>query len=199
VADLAPARLLSQARRGSGAAVGNLLDLYRGYLKLLARVQLRHQHRGGDPSDVVQEVFLRAHKAFSQFRGTTEAELTAWLRQILARCLADWHRAGERKGRHRAASAIGAELDRSTHDWAARLVSPRESPSRSAERREAAVLLAQALERLPADYREAIVLRQLEELSSEEVARRMGRSVDSVRKLWARGMVELRQILKELL
>lgn len=171
-----------------------LLNQYRTYLKLLVRAQQRSPAH--DPSDIVQIVSLKAHKAFGQFRGTTEAELTAWLRQILARCLADASRKKRREGKERDARAIGAELDRSSHDWVARLVSPRESPSQSAERREAAVLLAQALEQLPADYREAIVLRQMEGLSSQEVAERMDRSVDSVRKLWARGMIELRQILQ---
>jgi hypothetical protein len=49
------------------------------------------------------------------------------------------------------------------------------------------VILAEALDRLPPDYREVIVLRQWEELPFNEVARRMGRSVDSVQKLWIRG------------
>lgn len=193
-----PSQLLLDARRGNSTALGSLLEFYRGYLKLLARIQLRPGN--GDPSDLTQEVYLKAHRAFHQFRGTTEAELTAWLRQILARCLADWHRT-QRK-RHEdgfvSAQAIGAELDRTTQSWGTRLICSLESPLESAERRESAVLLAQALDRLPVDYREAVVLRHIEELSSEEVARRMGRSVGSVRKLWARGMIELRQILRNL-
>lgn len=193
-----PAQLLSRARRGNGAALGKLLGLYRSYLKLLVRVQAGKGRQNGDPSDVVQDVFLKAHKAFGQFRGTTEAELAAWLRKILARCLADSHRHRSRDAKKPSVRAIGAELDRSSHDWVAHLVSPHESPSQSAERREAAVLLAQALEKLPSQYREAIVLRQLEGLTSKQTAERMSRNVDSVRKLWARGMVELRQIMKGL-
>ncbi|MBC7855566.1 MAG: sigma-70 family RNA polymerase sigma factor [Pirellulaceae bacterium] len=193
-----PTLLLSRARRGNGAALGKLLGFYRSYLKLLVRVQADKGRQNGDPSDVVQDVFLKAHKAFGQFRGTTEAELAAWLRKILARCLADSLRQRTRDSKKPSVRAIGAELDRSSHDWVAHLVSPQESPSQSAERREAAVLLAQALEKLPAQYREAIVLRQLEGLTSQQAAERMSRSVDSVRKLWARGMVELRQIMKGL-
>ncbi len=195
--DGSPTHLLSRVRKGNGAALGELMGLYRGYLKLLVRVQAGKGHKNTDPSDVVQDVFLKAHNAFDQFRGTTEAELAAWLRQILARCLADSYRRKQlREAKGRSVRAIGAELDRSSQDWVAHLVSPRESPSQSAERREAAVLLAQALEKLPAQHREAIVLRQLEGLTSQQAAERMSRSVDSVRKLWARGMVELRQILK---
>src|SRR3954467_7106953 len=43
----------------------------------------------GRPPDLVQEALLKAHQHFDQFQGRTEAELAGWLRQILARCLAD--------------------------------------------------------------------------------------------------------------
>jgi RNA polymerase sigma-70 factor (ECF subfamily) len=59
-------------------------------------------------------------------------------------------------------------------------------------RREQRVILADALAKLPDEYREAVVLRFLEGLSFAEVAARMGRSVDSVRKLWTRGLAQLR-------
>jgi RNA polymerase sigma-70 factor (ECF subfamily) len=48
---------------------------------------------------------------------------------------------------------------------------------------------------LPADYREVIILRHLEELTFPEVAARMGRSLDSVEKLWARALPRLRRAL----
>jgi RNA polymerase sigma-70 factor (ECF subfamily) len=64
-------------------------------------------------------------------------------------------------------------------------------------RREQAVLLADALEALPVDYREVIILRQLEELPFPEVARRMGRSVDSVKNLWVRSLARLRREVGE--
>ena len=69
------------------------------------------------------------------------------------------------------------------------------SPSQQASRREQAVLLADALAELPADYREVIVLRHLEGLTFPQVAQRMGRTLDSVEKLWMRALVQLRQLL----
>jgi RNA polymerase sigma-70 factor (ECF subfamily) len=71
-------------------------------------------------------------------------------------------------------------------------VSPHSSPSSRAARREQGVLLADALDCLPEDYREVIVLRTLQGLSFPEVAERMGRSVGSVEKLWMRGLARLR-------
>jgi len=72
------------------------------------------------------------------------------------------------------------------------------SPSQQASRREQSVLLADALSELPEDYREALVLRHLEGLTFPQVAERMGRSVDSVEKLWLRGITRLRKTVGEL-
>jgi len=192
--------VLRQARAEGPAGLGALLDVYRSYLKLLARAELSQRYGMGDPSDLAQEVFLRAYKAFGQFRGTTEAELTAWLRQIMARCLVEFYRRNRRlhRGDLLQQQVIGAYLDRSSGNWTEGLLAPDDSPSQSAVRRESAVLLAAALDRLPVDYREAIVLRQVEGLPWSEVARRMDRSFDSVRKLWCRGIIILREVLHEL-
>src|SRR5262249_29813911 len=80
-----PEQLLSLARQGHRDALGLLLQLYDGYLALLARLQIGRRLRGKvDAADLVQETFLEAHRHFARFQGPTEAELVAWLRQILA-------------------------------------------------------------------------------------------------------------------
>src|SRR5436305_2472459 len=85
-----PERLLQEARGGDAAAVGRLLEQYQRYLALLARVQIGQRLQGKvDAADLVQETFLEASRGFIRFRGTTEAELLRWLRQILATRLAD--------------------------------------------------------------------------------------------------------------
>src|SRR4051812_17111209 len=84
-----PEVLLRMSRAGDAAATGRLLELYRSYLDLLARVQIGKQLQGkADASDLVQEVFLAAHRSLAGFRGTTEGELVSWLRQVLAARLA---------------------------------------------------------------------------------------------------------------
>jgi RNA polymerase sigma-70 factor (ECF subfamily) len=75
------------------------------------------------------------------------------------------------------------------------LVAPLSSPSQQAARREQAVLLAEALGRLPDDYREVLILRHLEGLSFPELARRLDRSLDSVKNLWTRALARLRDLL----
>src|SRR5262249_30632567 len=148
--------------------------------------------------DLVQDAFLEAHRYFARFRGTTEAEFVRWLRQILVTRLADLMRRyyGTRGRDVRLERDLALEVDQSSRLLDRSLVAPQSSPSQQAARREQAVLLADALERLPDDYREVLILHHLEECTFPEVARRMGRTVDSVEKLWARALARLRRSLR---
>ncbi len=193
-----PDDLLPLARRGDGRALGQLLELYRNYLTLLARLQIGRSLQGkADPADLVQETFLEAHRHFSRFQGTTEAELVAWLRRILAASLAHLVRryCGTQRRDVRLERQLGDDLDGSSRHLDQALVGRQSSPSQRAARREQAVLLADALGRLPADYREVLVLRHLEGLTFPEVAARMERSLDSVEKLWTRALARLRGVM----
>lgn len=188
------------AKQGDPSLREGLLERYRPYLKLLARMQIGPKLQGkADESDVVQETFLSAHNSFPEFRGETEAELVEWLRAILAAKLAELFRRylGTQQRDVRLERQIDDELGRSAvalgANLAIGLISPESSPSQRASRHEDAMQLADALARLPGEYREAIVLRNLEGLSFKDVAERMGRSEDSVEKLWMRGLGKLRQ------
>ncbi len=80
--------LLERARLGNTEALGQVLQLYRNYLTILATTQLdRRLRRRVNPSDLVQDAMLAAHTDFAAFRGRSERELLAWLRQILINCL----------------------------------------------------------------------------------------------------------------
>jgi RNA polymerase sigma-70 factor (ECF subfamily) len=70
------------------------------------------------------------------------------------------------------------------------------SPSQSAQRRELSVVLADALADLSPHHREVIVLRTLEERDWDDVAATMGRTVGSVRLLWARALKKLRPLIE---
>jgi RNA polymerase sigma-70 factor, ECF subfamily len=187
--------LLPQAKAGNVEVLGELLERHRIYLELMARVQLgRRLQSKVDATDLVQETFLDAHATFAQFRGTTDQEFTGWLRQVLAYNLASLVRrfyGTQRRGVDLEREFI-RELDESSQTLGGGLIAPISSPSHQASRREQAVLLADALSQLPADYREVIILRQLEGRSFPEVARQMRRSLDSVKKLWVRGLARLR-------
>jgi RNA polymerase sigma-70 factor (ECF subfamily) len=192
--------LLSLAKAGDVDALGELLELHRSYLELMARLQLgRRLQSKLDPTDIVQETFLDAHAAFPRFRGTTERELVSWLRQVLACNLASLVRRyckTQRRGID-LERELNRDLDASSQALDGGLVASTSSPSHQASRREQAVLLAEALQKLPPDHREVIILRQLEGRSFPEVAREMDRTLDSVKKLWVRGLARLRRTLGE--
>jgi RNA polymerase sigma-70 factor (ECF subfamily) len=193
-----PELLLARARAGDKEALGRLCELYRNYLALLARVQVGRRLRGKvDDSDLIQETFLQAHRHFGGFRGRTEAELLAWLRQILAGTLANLLRRyyGTQRRNVRLERDLAGELDQSSRALDRGLAAPDSSPSHQASRREQAVLLADALSHLPEAYREVIILAHVEGLGFPEVACRMSRTVISVKHLWARALGRLRQAL----
>jgi RNA polymerase sigma-70 factor (ECF subfamily) len=195
---LDPVELLQAARTGDSQALGRLLELYRNYLHLLARLQVDRRLRAkADPSDLVQEAFIAAQRTFAEFRGNTEAELVEWLRQIMASKLVDLARRflGTRRRDVRLERQLAEDLGNSSRALGAELLARQSSPSERAVRREQAVLLADAIKSLPSDYGEVIILRHLEGLPLAEVAARMGRTIDSVRKLWVRGIAKLRQSL----
>jgi RNA polymerase sigma-70 factor, ECF subfamily len=193
-----PSQLIARARLGDDAALGTLLELYRNYLRLVARsligVALRVK---AEPSDLIQETFLKAHREFAGFKGQGEHELIAWLRRILATTLADHVKHHRRKGRDlQRQESLDQLLERSDAAVHRALASHSVSPSNGAVRREQAVLLADAVDRLPPDYREVFILRTLEHVPLEEIAARMGRSEGAVRMLWTRAVVRLNEMLE---
>ena len=169
-------------------------ERFRGYLRHLARTGLHGKLRGRvDASDVVQQSLLQAHEARDQFRGTTDAERCAWLRQILARVLSHAARDHTRDKRD-------VRRDRSTEERLAAdslrlgglLEADDSSPSAGAARHERAVLLAAALEDLPEDQREAVARHYLDGETPAEIAAAMGRTGPSVAGLLRRGLKGLR-------
>lgn len=198
VTDPALEPLLRLAKAGDGAALGRLLESYRAYLIVLARVQVGRRLQGKvDASDIVQEAFLGAHRDFAQFRGGTERELLGWLRGILASLLANLvrHYQGTKRRDIRLERQLAVELEQSSHALDRGLVAQQSSPSQQAAQREQSVLLAEALARLPDELRELLILRHLEGLTFPEVAERMGRTVDSVKKQWPRALAALRRLM----
>src|SRR5215471_11282439 len=176
-----PEQLITMARAGSGPALGQLLERYRNYLTLLARLQISRRLQGKvDAADLVQETLLEAHRNSARFQGTTEKELVSWLRQILAANLADLIRRYLVAKRRdvRLERELTLDLDHSSQALGEGLVAGQSSPSEQAAHREQAVLLAEALARLPEHYREVLILHHLEGLSFPEVGRRLGRSLD---------------------
>jgi RNA polymerase sigma-70 factor, ECF subfamily len=178
-------------------STGEVLGRFREYLLLLARLQLGDRLRAKfDASDVVQQTLLEAHRKRDQFRGHTEAEMAAWLRQMLAYNLADAVRAMSRAKRDVAREqSFEAGLDASSARLAGWLAAEQTTPSERIEGQEQALRLAAALALLPEGQRTALVLRHCEGLSLAAISEQLGRSPAAVAGLLKRGLRELRMQL----
>jgi RNA polymerase sigma-70 factor (ECF subfamily) len=174
------------------------LEPYRKYLEVLAELHLDRRLRGKlDPSDLVQQTFLRAYSALGDLRSREPEVLTAWLRRILASTLADAVKHYERDKRDVGLErSLEADLDRSASGFAAWLAADQTSPSARAERNEELLRMVEALAELPEAMREVVVLRHCQGWTLPQIAERLGRTVPSVASLLRRGLAELCHRLK---
>ncbi len=173
------------------------LESYRSYLRLLAGLRLDPRlRRKIDPSDLVQLTLLKAHEAAERSPVVGEAQRAAWLRQILARTMADEARRYSRGKRDAGLErSLVAGLDESSVRLEAWLADDRSSPSQQAIRHEQLLALGEALDALPEDQRQAVELHHLGGCSVAEVADQLGRSKASVAGLLRRGLRALREQL----
>ena len=185
------------AQQGDVVAAGRILEVFRPYLLTVANQDLPEELCGKcGGSDLVQETLLEAHRGFDGFDGSRPEELRAWLRGILRHNLMDWQRrfaGAERRSIHREESLHAGLAGRSL---AARLVDPEPTPRTSAADREEAAAIDAAIERLTNDERAAILLRNRDHCSWDEVGSHMARSADAARMLWKRAILHLQQILQ---
>ena len=176
-----------------------LLARHRPYLMLLARARILPVNgRKFDASDIVQQTLMDAFAKREAFRGSTDAELAAWLREILKHNLLDVLRDAQRGKRDvRREQDLGATIDDSISRADAWLVAVQSSPSRRVSKQEDLLRLSEALDALPIAQREAIVLHHLQGLKLAEVANELGRSESAIAGLLFRGLNKLHQLLSE--
>lgn len=180
--------------------LGQLLQLYRNYLSVLATTQLdRRLRRRMSTSDLVQETMLAAHRDFRQFRGGSEGELLAWLRQILSNCLShavekNIHAKKRDMRREVAIEQVARKLDDSMARMSNLFADDAATPSQIVGRRELAAELSNQLAKLKPNYRDVIVYRNLQGLSFDEIADRMEMKSGAARMLWTRAIAKFKEV-----
>lgn len=183
---------LRDARDGSREALGQLLEACRLYLLKVANDQLDPALEAKlSPSDIVQETFLEAQRDFGGFQGRTEDEWRAWLRRLLLNNLIS----ATRSYRNTNKRQLGREL-RVDDAALANLADSGNSPAAPLRQREQCESVGNAIRQLPEHYRDVIIWRNYERLSFDDIGQRLGKSAEAARKLWARALEQLQQLLE---
>lgn len=192
--------LVRRARQGDPSGREQLFAACRDYLGGVAHNQVESWLRAKvDASDLVQQTLFEAHRDFDRFSGASGGELLAWLRRILTHNALDlvrqYHGTAKRQARREV--SLKGPGDDSAVRGVAEPASPDASPSEVVIRRDDEQRVALALAELTEDHRDVIVLRNLERLPFDDVARLMNRSRPAAQMLWMRAMKKLQEALGE--
>jgi RNA polymerase sigma-70 factor (ECF subfamily) len=186
--------LIEKAVAGDRPALEQLLLAHHDPLAAYIRLRLcRRLSSVSDDEDILHKTYVKAFRGIASFAGRSGESFSAWLRTIARHQIADdlKRRRNERRSPERPKEGGSSWI----LDLRERVVDRTDTPSKEVARREAVRAMQVALAALPDSHRQAIWLRYLQGLSLEESAKRMGRSLDSVRGLCARGRQRLREIL----
>ena len=177
-------RLVDAARRGDEAAFESLVRLYEKRVFALA---VRMCGNSEDAAEAAQEAFLAAWQGLRFFRG--DSSFSTWLYRLTSNACVDLLR---REGRHRSVAASSldddGELNRDVPDTAP-------SPQEEAERRELRAQIEEGLRALSPEHRQVLILREMHQLSYDEIADTLDLDVGTVKSRISRGRKQLRNFL----
>lgn len=180
--------LIKQARDGDVDAKSELATQVQSYLTMMADRGLSEGVRANvNPSDVVQHTLIRMMDGIGEFRGNTRAEFFGWLKTIVQNesARANRHyRTQKRDVTRNRQLTFGDSVSLFLRDP----IDEHPTPQTNAISQERIQLLHELLEKLPADYAEVIVLRNLDQLSFREIGETMDRSEAAANKLWKRAI-----------
>src|SRR6201994_1083099 len=166
---------LSLVRRVQGGDKGAFDALVRKYQHKLVKLVMRYVRNPAEAEDIAQEAFIKAYRALPQFRG--DSAFYTWLYRIAINTA---KKALVSRERHPVAYEIDAHSHEEGADLSGRLRAP-DTPEGLALSEEIRDIVQAAIAALPEDLRAAIVLRELEGLSYEEIAATMQCPVGTVR------------------
>ena len=186
----AETQFIERLRAGEAAAFNRLVEERSGDVYALL---YRLTEDAEEARDLTQETFLRAFQSISRFRG--EADLRTWLYRIAINQARNRWRWWRRRRREATVSLDNQDGDGLSIGSRLRDVT-RADPEQEAISRERETILRAALRSLTRSYREAVILRDIEGFSYEEVAATLSISVGTVKSRLARGRAELRRKLE---
>lgn len=178
-------RLAVEAQQGNMKAFAVLVERHQGRVyRTLYQVVGDEQ----DAQDLTQEVFLKVYRALGGYRG--DAAFTTWLHRLTLNLAFDWLRARRRRPLQ-VPLEPPAEEERSVRE----IPSPGEGPEEAALRNERRRRLQEAIQALPLDYREVVLLYHFHHLSYQQIADRLNAPVRTVETRLYRAKQLLRKAL----
>lgn len=193
--------LLTLVTEGDVAALGILFQRYEPKLKKLVAKQLDPRLiKRVDVSDVIQEVHIELSKRIHEFTKERAVTLYHWMcfitKQKMAE-LARHHMLAQIRDVRREVPLQRSISGNSSMVLASHLISQVSSPSSVFSKAEIAKLVNQAIESLEPDGRDAIVMRHVDQLKTEQAAERLGISQAAFRQRYFRALRQLRKILQD--
>jgi RNA polymerase sigma-70 factor (ECF subfamily) len=180
------AALVAQARTGNAAAFSSLVERYDGKIFRLAQHITQNRE---DAEDVLQETFLKAYEHLDQFQGA--ARFYTWIVRIAV----NQALMKLRKRKSDRTVSIDEEIDTGEDTVAREIAGWDENPEQQYSREEMTSILNTAVEGLPPIYRAVFVLRDVDELSTEETAEALNLSIPAVKSRLLRARLQLRDKL----
>ena len=188
----AEAEFIERLKTGDATAFDTLVTRYTGDIYgLLFRITEDAEEAG----DLTQETFLSVFKAIKKFRG--DADLKTWLFRIAINQSRNRFRWWKRRRREKTVS-LDAPIGESETPFHETMAGNFANPEEKILRREREKFLSQALRDLPENFREAVILCDIEGLSYEEIASVLEINIGTVKSRIARGREELRRKLKDI-
>ncbi len=187
------ANLVQQFTAGDEAAFVEIVNRYRGKIFGLTMNLL---HDSADAEEITQDTFIRAYRGLGRFRG--ESSLSTWLYRIALNLARNRYWYFFRRRRHQWVSLDRPIGDESDATFADLVSTPGADPARETVTNEFTDLIASCMERLDHKHREILVMRNVLDLSYEEIARELQINVGTVKSRIARAREYLRTMLAEL-
>jgi RNA polymerase sigma-70 factor (ECF subfamily) len=154
--------------------------------------QVLHDHE--DATEVAQDAFVRIYRSIDSFRG--ECEFTTWLYQIVVNLSRNKHRWWKRRGRQ-ASVSLDTPVETADGEVPLQIAGTVDPPDVQTVKAEFVELLGRRMHELPRKFREVLVLRNVDNLSYEEIAQVLECSVGTVKSRIARAREALRKSLKD--
>ena len=191
-------QLLIAAKRGNGEEKERVMKECWGYLLAMARAEWGQELQAKvAPSDLVQESCMEIERDLKNFRGSTATEFLGWIRQILARNMADAARKFKQSEKRDVSRERRFSGNSSTYRLKQLLCDKKPGPEDEVIRKEEEVALQQALGKLPEELRNVVKWRYQEQKSFGEIAILLNTTEKNAHKLWSKAVLALSRMLRQ--